>query len=191
MSKLLIPIIEEIVEVLQRFGFLAGTFLIILESMIPILPLGLFVAFNFSAYGIPLGFLISYISTIIGCILAYFLSSRLLGMYIDRKSKEYKKLDMIVKKIKKIKFANLVLITALPFSPAFLINIAAGIVKMDLKKFIATLCIAKISIVYFWGMVGKSFIESIGDLKTTIIILLSLLFSYLLSRFVAKKMNLE
>lgn len=191
MSELLIPIVDEIVEVLQKFGFFAGTFLIILESMIPILPLGLFVAFNFSAYGIPLGFLISYISTIIGCILAYFLSSRLFGMYIDRKSKEYEKFDMIVKKFKKIKFANLVLITSLPFSPAFLINIAAGTVKMDLKKFIATLCIAKISIVYFWGMVGKSFIESIGDLKTTIIILLSLLFSYLLSKLVAKKMNLE
>lgn len=185
------PFIDKIIEILQSFGFLAGMIIIMLESMIPILPLGLFVAFNFSAYGYAFGFLISYISTIIGCVIAYYLSSFLLGMYVKKKSQEHEKLNKIVTKLKEIRFSNLVLIIALPFSPAFLINISAGIVKMNLKKFVAALFIGKISIVYFWGMVGKSFIDSIGDFKTMFIILISLGLSYLLSKIVSKKMNLE
>lgn len=62
---------------------------------------------------------------------------------------------------------------------------------MDLKKFILALAIGKISIVYFWGMVGKSLIDSLGDVKTVFLILMSLGFSYLLSRLISKKMNLE
>lgn len=185
------PFIEKIIEILQSFGFLAGMLIIMLESMIPILPLGLFVAFNFSAYGYVLGFLISYISTIIGCIIAYCLAKFLFGVYIKKKSDEHEKLNKLIKKLQTMKLSNLVLIIALPFTPAFLVNIASGIIKMDLKKFITSLFIGKISIVYFWGMVGKSFIDSIGDIKTMIIILILLGFSYILSKIVSKKMNLE
>ena len=185
------PFIDKIIEILQNFGFIAGMLIIMLESMIPVLPLGLFVAFNFSAYGYLFGFLISYLSTIIGCIIAYYLSSFLLGMYVKKKSQEHEKLNKIITKLKNIKFSNLVLIVALPFTPAFLVNIASGIIKMDLKKFITALFIGKISIIYFWGMVGKSFIDSIGDFKTMFIILLSLGLSYLLSKIVSKKLNLE
>ena len=159
--------------------------------MIPILPLGVFVAFNFSAFGIFWGFILSYVSTIIGCLIAYFLSNKMLGIYINKKSKEHQKLEKIITKLKKIRFPNLVLIIALPFTPAFLVNISAGIIKMDLKKFILALAIGKISIVYFWGMVGKSLIDSLGDVKTVFLILISLGFSYLLSRLISKKMNLE
>ena len=88
MSEFLTPIISQIIELLKQYGFLSGCFIIILESMIPILPLGVFVAFNFSAFGIFLGFILSYVSTIIGCIIAYFLSNKMLGIYINKKTKE-------------------------------------------------------------------------------------------------------
>lgn len=191
MSEFLTPIISQIIELLKQYGFLSGCFIIVLESMIPILPLGVFVAFNFSAFGIFWGFILSYVSTIIGCLIAYFLSNKMLGIYINKKSKEHQKLEKIITKLKKIRFPNLVLIIALPFTPAFLVNISAGIIKMDLKKFILALAIGKISIVYFWGMVGKSLIDSLGDVKTVFLILMSLGFSYLLSRLISKKMNLE
>lgn len=190
MSRLLYDFVDKSILLLQEYGFFAGALLIILESMIPILPLGIFVAFNFNAYGFFIGFLISYLSTIFGCVLAYFLSKRLFSVYISKKSKDSERLDRIVKVFKNVKFSNLVLIIALPFSPAFLINIAAGTVKMNLKKFIAALFISKISIVYFWGMVGKSFIESLGDIDSLIIISLLLLFCYFLSKIVEKKLKL-
>ena len=94
-------LIENVIFFLQNNGFLAGSFLIVLESMIPILPLGVFVAFNFSAYGMISGFIISYISTIIGCVIAYFLSNKLFSIYVKNKSSEHEKLDKLVKRMKK------------------------------------------------------------------------------------------
>lgn len=191
MTDFLLPYIDNIIMLLQDYGPLAGAFTIVLESIIPVLPLGVFVAFNFSAYGVFLGFLISYLSTCVGCILAYFLSKIMLGIYIGKKEKDNKKLEKVVNKFKNIKFSNLVLIIALPFSPAFLINIAAGITKMNLKRFTFALLIGKLSIIYFWGVVGKSFIESLGDIKSLVIIALSLGFSYVLSKLLSKHLNIE
>jgi len=191
MSRMIYDVVDKSVLLLQEYGILAGALLIVLESMIPILPLGIFVAFNFNAYGFLIGFIISYLSTILGCVLAYFLSKKLFGVYVYKKSNESEKLNKLVKFFKNVKFSNLVLLIALPFSPAFLINIAAGTVKMKLRKFIAALFISKLSIVYFWGMVGKSFIESIGDINSIIIICLLLLFCYFLSKIVEKKLKLN
>lgn len=191
MSDILIPYIEKIIDFLKVNGPLAGALLIMLESIVPILPLGVFIAFNFGAYGVIPGFFISYISTCIGCIIAYYLSNIMLGIYVGKKSKDNKIVEKLIKKFKNIKFSNLVLIIALPFSPAFLINIAAGITKTDIKKFTTALLIGKLSVVYFWGMVGKSLIDSLSDIKSILIILLSLGFSYFLSKTLSKKLKID
>ena len=93
--------------------------------------------------------------------------------------------------MKNIEFSKLVLIIALPFTPAFLINIACGITGMDLKKFMTSILIGKLSIVYFWGFIGKSMLESITDIKTVVILCLLLLISYLLSKIVNKQLDID
>jgi uncharacterized membrane protein YdjX (TVP38/TMEM64 family) len=95
MSDLLVPFFEFSISFLQNFGFIAGFLLICLESILPILPLGLFVAFNFSAYGIIVGFVISYLATICGCVLAYYMSKKLLGFYVHKKTLEYERFKLL------------------------------------------------------------------------------------------------
>ena len=59
------------------------------------------------------------------------------------------------------------------------------------KKFILALLIGKIFMIFFWGYVGKSLIESVTDIKTIIIVSLMLLLAYFISKFVSKKANIE
>ena len=72
---------------------------------------------------------------------------------------------------------------AFPFTPAFSINIAAGLTSMSYKKFIMAASIAKIAIVYFWGYVGSTFIQSMTDpgvlLKLSIIIIFAFLLNFI------------
>ena len=96
-----------------------------------------------------------------------------------------------MEKFDHIKFPTLVLITALPFTPAFLINIAAGLSKMSYKKFTANILIAKLSIVYFWGYIGTSFIESITDITVLIRLAFIMLGAYVLSKIVMKKNKID
>lgn len=183
--------ISLITSYLQQFGIPFGFLLIISESIIPVLPLGVFVAFNMMAFGGIVGFIVSWIATCIGCYLSYFFFSKLFSKMILRNTKKREKLDKIVKKMQNIDFSKLVLIVALPFTPAFLVNIACGLIKMNLKKFMAAILIGKLSIVYFWGFIGKSMLESITDLKTVITLCLLLVVSYVLSKIVSKKLEIE
>ena len=75
---------------------------------------------------------------------------------------------------------------AMPFTPAFAINIGAGLSEIDAKKFFAALMVGKISMIYFWGFIGKSLLESISDPYTIAQITGMLILAYLVSKVVNK-----
>lgn len=191
MMELIDAFVSNIIEYLQIYGMPFGFLLIILESIIPALPLGVFVAFNMMAFGTVLGFILSWSATIIGCILSYLLFYKVVGNWLKTKLRKIDKYNKLIKRISKIKFTTLVLVMALPFSPAFAINIAAGISKINFKKFLVALLISKVSIVYFWGYIGKSLLESITDFNTLITISIMLLLSYIISKLINKKFKIE
>jgi len=191
MQSIINNIVDFAISNLQSYGIIFGCLLILLESIIPALPLGVFIALNMMAFGNMIGFILSWIFTIIGCILSYLLFKKISGQKLDKLYKKYSKLENLKNKIKNIKFSTFVLIVALPFSPAFLINIAAGITKMDFKKFCIGIMIGKLSIIYFWGFICKSLLESITDIKNIITIFLLLVISYIISKLVNKKLNIE
>ena len=191
MTQIIDSFISTAIEYLQVYGMPFGFFIIVLESIIPALPLGVFVAFNMMAFGTIIGFIISWIATIVGCILSYLLFYKVIGKWLKSKLKKIDKYNKLIKRISSIKFTTLVLVTALPFSPAFAINIAAGIAKIDFKKFLIALLIGKVSVVYFWGYIGKSLLESITNFNTLITILIMLLLSYVISKLINKKFKIE
>lgn len=171
-------------------SFFLGIFIIILESILPMLPLGLFVAFNVLIFGNVLGFFMSWGATLIGCSLSFFIFRKIrkkIDNYIEKKPK----FKNVMENINKISFSNLVIIMAFPFTPAFSINIGAGLSNIPYKKFIMAASIAKVSIVYFWGYIGSTFIESMTDPGVLIKLGIILLIAFLLSKFVTKKFKID
>lgn len=171
-------------------SFFLGIFIIILESILPMLPLGLFVAFNVLIFGNVLGFFMSWGATLIGCSLSFFIFRKIrkkIDNYIERKPK----FKNVMENINKISFSNLVIIMAFPFTPAFSINIGAGLSNITYKKFIMAASIAKVSIVYFWGYIGSTFIESMTDPGVLIKLGIIFLIAFLLSKFVTKKFKID
>lgn len=171
-------------------SFFLGIFIIILESILPMLPLGLFVAFNVVIFGNVLGFFMSWVATLIGCSLSFFIFRKIrekIDNYIERKPK----FKNVMENINKISFSNLVIIMAFPFTPAFSINIGAGLSNIPYKKFIMAASIAKVSIVYFWGYIGSTFIESMTDPGVLIKLGIIFLIAFLLSKFVTKKFKID
>lgn len=175
------------------FGYILSSILIIIESIIPILPLSVFITLLFYKLGPILGFIISYIFTIIGCIISYNIFNSKLRFMLEKYiiKKDRKQLDKVIKNIKKVKFVNLCLIIALPFTPAFLVNIACGLSNVDKKKYILSLIIGKIFLVIFWGLIGTSIITSIKKPINLIYIGILLLLCFIISRIVSKKEGLE
>lgn len=185
--------IENLTDYLETFLLSLGAFapilaclLIVAESIIPVLPLCVFITINFYFFGKIVGFIISWIFTCIGCFLSYTLVKKGIKTVALDTAEKSGLLQKTTKLIKNMDMTNLILVIAIPFTPAFLINIAAGLAKMDKKKFIISILIGKIFMVYFWGFIGVSLIESLKNPLILIKVVILLLFAYILS-IIAKK----
>lgn len=192
-------IINQIIENLQQLvissptylGVLIGMLVIILESMLPMLPLAVFIALNMILFGNLAGFVMSWVATVIGCILMFTISRKYFSNFFERKTKNSKKVRNLMNIINKMEFSTLVIITTLPFTPAFLINIAAGLSKMSYKKFILNILISKIAVIYFWGYIGTTFLESLSDISVLVKLGIILVGTYILSKVIMKKNKIE
>lgn len=191
-------LVQDIVETIKDFALnnniilslFIGFFLIILESIIPILPLAVFIALNLIIFGNITGFILSWIATIIGCTLSFYIFRKGLSKKI------YKHIDntrviKLINIIDDISFSKLVIIMAIPFTPAFAINIGAGLSKMKYKKFLLAAIIAKLSTVYFWGFVGTTLFESMTDITVIIKLTVILLIAFILSKIVINKFDVD
>lgn len=161
-------------------------FLIIIESILPVLPLCVFITINFYYFGEIVGFLLSWIFTCIGCFLSYILVCKGVKTIALDTAEKSGLLQKTIKLIKNMDITNLILVVAIPFTPAFLVNIAAGLAKIDKKKFIISILIGKIFMVYFWGFIGVSLIECLKNPLIIIKVVILLIFAYILS-IIAKK----
>ena len=77
--------ITNIISNTSSIGLILNCLLIIIESILPPLPLGFFVTILFINYGPILGTLISWMCTIIGCIISYYLFQTIFKNIIDIK----------------------------------------------------------------------------------------------------------
>lgn len=189
--QILIETVKNIVENSNIFlAIFMGFFIVILESIIPMLPLAVFIAINMIAFGNFFGFIISWIGTILGCSLAYSFFRKLRDPIL-KKLKDDSKIKKFMLTIGNISFSKLVVILSIPFTPAFSINIAAGLSNMSYRKYLLALLISKIFLVYFWGFVGTTLIQSITDITVLIKIVFLIIIAFFLSKIVVKKFNIE
>ena len=175
------------------WGYVLSCFLILIESIVPALPLSVFITLLFYKFGPLIGFIISYIFTILGCIMSYKIFNSKLRYKFDNfiNKKDLKKLNKLKSRIKKIKFNNLCLIIAIPFTPAFLVNIAAGLVNMNFKKYLYSLMIGKIFLIIFWGFIGTSLINSFKNPINLVYIIFMLIICFIISKLVSKREGIE
>ena len=156
-------LINNLLNLLGSWGALLGCVFILFESIIPMLPLSLFITLNFMTFGSIIGFIISWIFTVLGCLMSYYLFKSAVSEKRLNKFKENNTLKKVINVIENMNFTSLVILIAIPFTPAFAVNIAAGICRVPKKKFLLALMLGKISLVYFWGFVGVGLIESLKN----------------------------
>lgn len=191
MRELIDTFVNNSSNILVSLGPIAGIIMIVVESMIPVLPLSVFITLNMVSFGQVFGFLISWLSTIVGCMLSFTLFRKLFHnkLYKFIKKKDLDKFSKIMKSISDISFSNLVILIAIPFSPAFLINIAAGLSKIKVEKFFLAVMIGKIIMVYFWGYIGTTLLESLTDITVLFKIMGLLVGAFVISKLVEKKLK--
>ena len=187
----MIDILHTWLEQAGIWGGLVCCALIVIEPLLPFLPMFVFVTVNLLIFGYVLGFILSYICSVLGCLLFYVVVNKLLSKKAHKFYKDKKNLNDLVNKYKHIKFETLTTIISLPFTPGLMINLFSAISGMPLKKYMAAEAIAKIFITIFWGFMGVSIIKCFENPMYLISIGLMLVCGYVLSKIINKKYNLN
>ena len=178
--------IMDTIDNMGVYGPLLVSLFIVLESIIPPLPLFVFITINFIAFGYVLGFIISWVCTIIGCIISYYLVKKFLRNFVVKKIKNIDLLTRCMNYIENLSLTKITVILSIPFTPAFMMNIAAGLVNMNFKKFFIAILISKVFLVYFWGFVGTSLVESFQHPESLITVVIMMLIAYGISLVIKK-----
>lgn len=176
------------------WGALLSCLLIVVESILPVLPLCVFVTLLFYTFGNIAGFLISWICTCIGCFLSFTLFRSKIKGWFEKKlvnGKVINQINHIMSYVENISLSGLAVLVAIPFTPAFAVNIAAGLSNMPRKKFIMGILIGKIFMVYFWGYIGTTLLESITHPIYLLRIGLLLVLAYIISKMANKWFKLD
>lgn len=184
-------LINNLLNLLGSWGALLGCVFILFESIIPMLPLSLFITLNFVTFGSIIGFIISWIFTVLGCMMSYYLFKSAVSEKRLSKFKENNTLKTVINVIENMNFTSLVTLIAIPFTPAFAANIAAGICRVPKRKFLLALMLGKISLVYFWGFVGVGLIESLKNPSKLIGVVILIVIVYIISYILSKKLKIK
>lgn len=173
-------------------GILISSLIIVFESIIPVIPVAIFFALNCMILGNIPGLIFSYVSTIIGCMLSYLIVNKLFKQHFDRLLNKSKAGKKVISFINNCNITSLTVIMAIPFAPAFLINIAAGLSDRITKKaFFIALLIGKVFLVYFWGFIGVSLKDSISNPIVLLKIGIMVILAYVVSTIVNKKLGVK
>ena len=184
--------LETFILSIGYFGILVSTLIIVFESILPLIPVGVFFALNCMILGKIPGLIFSYIGTIIGCMLSYLLVNNLLKERFTRMLNKRKNGKRIINFVNSASITSLTVIMAIPFAPAFLINIAAGLSdKINRKTFLIALLIGKIFLIYFWGFIGVSLKDSISNPVVLLKIGIMIVIAYIASNIVNKKLGVK
>ena len=153
------------------------------------IPLLVFVTIEYMLLGPVLGFLVSWVFTVLGCVASYLIFRNGFGDKFDNLTENKELIKKYKQMFRHISTGKLLLIVAFPFTPAFVVNIAAGLVKMDFKKYLTALLFGKISLVIYSAYVGTSVVESINNpiILVKIIVLIGLVYLlYLVTKKILK-----
>ncbi|MGN0966162.1 MAG: TVP38/TMEM64 family protein [Candidatus Coprovivens sp.] len=189
-------------EFLMNAGVLAPLLcciLIFLESILAFLPLVVFVTVNVLSlttllgefWGSVVGIILSWIFSTLGGFTTFTLVRKVFNKPFRKRMANHPKVNKFMNMIDKLKYSNLVLITSIPFSPSFFINLGAGLSNVNSKKYFCALMIGKFVEMIFLGYVGVSVVECLTNPMALIKVVVIIVIGYVISVIVNKKFDLD
>lgn len=166
--------IDHIMEWIQRyesFGPLPGFLLPLLEAFLPFLPLFAFVLANVNAFGLWLGFLISWGGAVTGSFLVFLLVRRLGQQRILGFLQRNKQVAQMMNWMDRHGFAPIFLMLCFPFTPSAIVNIVAGLSHISVVQYLFAVMAGKTVMIFTISYVGHDLFALIHQPGRTAVII--------------------
>jgi uncharacterized membrane protein YdjX (TVP38/TMEM64 family) len=149
--------LEQVMEGISRYralGPLLGIGLLILEAFLPFLPMVLIVMANASAFGLWIGFFLSWLGACTGAFLVFMAirkygQSRFLGFI-----KKHRHVKKLMDWLDRHGFAPLFLLLCFPFTPSAVVNIVAGLSAIKWFQYLLAVFAGKMVTIFIISFIG-------------------------------------
>lgn len=183
---------ENIVELTQSyraFGPIIGFLLPFFEAFLPFLPLFVFVFANATAYGLWVGFLLSWSGSVIGAY-AVFLVIRKYGRarFMNFMTR-HEKVQKLIRWVERNGFGPLFLLLCLPFTPSALVNLVAGLSNIRKHYYLLTVMAGKFVMVFTISYVGYDLRALFTQPIRTAIVILVIVLLYIIGKILEKRLH--
>lgn len=173
----------------RSLGPLIGFLLPFLEAFLPFLPLFAFVIANASAYGLWIGFLLSWAGTVVGSYMVFLLirkygRARFLGFMT-----KHERVQKLIQWVETHGFGPLFLFLCFPFTPSALVNLVAGLSNMKKKSYLWTLLAGKFVMIFTISFIGQDLKELITKPLRTAVVLVVIVLLWLIGKQIERRMN--
>lgn len=175
----------------QILGPLVPMLIALVEAFIPALPLIAIVTLNVAAHGAVLGFLYSWIGSVVGSILFFALCRKLFKPWIERFAGKHPKIMKAREWVNSINKKALFVIITMPFTPSCFVNFAMGVSDFDAKMYIKIMASAKIVMLILLSLFGQSVVQAFENPIFIVLAVALVVVLYLVSRHVRKRHNLK
>ena len=173
------------------FGIFAPLFLAMLESLIPALPLVLIVILNVNIYGLGVGFLTSYLGTMLGATIM-FMFYRTISIYgLHEKMHKIRSLDKTINWVHHQSPLIIIVLSMLPSTPSSFMNLAFGLAQYSKRKYLSSIALGKIIMIGMFALFGKAFQARENQMLITIISILLFAITYYIACIIHKKTGIH
>ncbi len=173
----------------QLIGMLLAFLLPFFEAFLPVLPLAAFVVANASAYGMWMGFLLSWTGSVAGAYCVFLLVRRFGHAKVFRFITEHKAVTKLIKWVEYHGFTPLFVLLCFPFTPTSIVNVVAGLSKLKKKHYFVTILLAKIIQLLVISWIGSDLRALITQPERSIIVVLVILIMWGGGKYAEKRMN--
>ncbi|MBM7702646.1 TVP38/TMEM64 family protein [Metabacillus iocasae] len=181
--------ILKLLEEYRSFGLITGLLLPMLEAFLPVLPLFAFVMANAAAFGLWLGFLISWIGTCAGSLAVFFLVRRFGRERFFSFLRKHKQIKKIMIWVERHGFGPLFLMLCFPFTPSAAINIVAGLSRVSVAQFTLAVLCGKMVMVFVMSFIGADFVSFFKEPIKTVIVAVIIFILWLVGKRIEAHLN--
>ena len=173
----------------KSLGPLIGFLLPFLESFLPFLPLFAFVFANASAYGLWIGFLISWAGTAIGSYLVFLIIRKYGRARFLRIMTKHGRVEKLIHWVETHGFGPLFLLLCFPFTPSALVNVVAGLSDIKKNTYLWTLLAGKFVMILTISFIGYDIRALITQPIRTAIVVAVIVLLWLLGKQIERRLN--
>lgn len=181
--------IVELTRDYRSLGPLIGLILPFLEAFLPFLPLFAFVIANASAYGLWIGFLLSWVGTVAGSYTVFLIVRKYGRARLLRFLTKYERVQKLIHWVETHGFGPLFILLCFPFTPSALVNLVAGLSDMKKKNYLWTLLAGKFVMIFTISFIGHDIKELLTKPLRTGIVLVVILLLWWVGKQIEKRLN--